>query len=143
MDEGTRTQLHLLATFHYVLAGLAAVFSLIPVLHIRTGIAVITGSLDRGGASPPLAAPGWLFVLVSAATVLMGLAYAVLLIVAARFLVRARGRTTCIVVAAISCVLFPFGTALGVLTIILLAKPGVKAGFQRDASPLPAAPAGT
>jgi hypothetical protein len=37
--------------------------------------------------------------------------------------------TYCLVVAAIECMFTPFGTVLGVLTIIVLVRPTVKALF--------------
>ncbi len=39
-------------------------------------------------------------------------------------------RTFVIVIAALSCAFFPFGTVLGVFTIIILSKPEVKSLFQ-------------
>src|SRR5512142_2469331 len=99
MDDQTARQLRLLATFHYVLAGLAAVFALFPALYIAMGVAVLSGAIPvpRGGTAPP---PGlaWFFVGLGAALMLAGLAYVVLLVVAGRFLGRTRRWTFCVVV---------------------------------------------
>jgi hypothetical protein len=49
--------LSLLSIFHYVVAGLGALFSLIPVMHILMGVGMLTGGFDgpttprRGGSS--------------------------------------------------------------------------------------------
>lgn len=43
--------------------------------------------------------------------------------------------TFCIVMAAISCLSFPIGTALGVFTIIVLQRPGVRQLFNQPLSP--------
>jgi hypothetical protein len=40
----------------------------------------------------------------------------------------------CFVVAAIECIFMPFGTVLGVFTIIVLSRPSVKALFQSEAA---------
>ena len=48
---------------------------------------------------------------------------------AGRELARHGGYTYCLIVAAIECLFMPFGTALGVLTLIVLMRPSVKAQF--------------
>jgi hypothetical protein len=60
----------------------------------------------------------------------------------ARRLKRRRRRTWCLVVAAIECTLVPYGTALGVFTIITLSKDSVQHLF-RQASAGGDAPAGS
>ena len=61
--------------------------------------------------------------------ILVGWAVAICVIVAGRFLARRVHYTFCLVVAAIACLFMPFGTVLGVLTIIVLMRPSVKALF--------------
>lgn len=131
MDDQTARHLRLLATFHYVLAGLAAVFALLPALYIAMGVAVLSGAIPvpRGGTAPPPAL-AWFFVGLGAALMLVVLVYVVLLVVAGRFLGRTRRWTFCVVVAALSCAFFPFGTVLGVFTIVFLVKPEVRAAFE-------------
>ncbi len=142
MDASTRNQLRLLSIFHYVLAGLGALFSLVPIVYIVMGVAMMSGAFDANGPKPPPPGLGWVMVAVGVIFMLMGFTYVVLVALAGRFLARMRHWTFCIVVAALSCVFFPFGTALGVFTIIVLAKPEVKAAFEAGvaASPTSAAP---
>lgn len=136
MDAGTESQLRLLSIFHYVLAGLSALFSLLPIIYIGVGVAMLSGAFDgREGRSAPPPAFGWFFVAMGAVFLLMGATYVVLLALAGRFLARRRHSTFCIVVAALSCAFFPFGTVLGVFTIIVLARPDVKAAFDRASIP--------
>jgi hypothetical protein len=45
----------------------------------------------------------------------------------------------CLVIAAVECIFMPFGTVLGVFTIIVLQRPTVKAMF-RGQSPAQAQP---
>ena len=121
-------QLKLLSIFHYVVAGLAGLFSLIPVIHLFIGVGLATGALETGDAGAR--AIGWFFVALAAAFILAGFTYAVCLAFAGRFLAQQRSYTFCLVMAAVSCAFMPFGTVLGVFTIIVLLRESVKALFQ-------------
>jgi len=60
----------------------------------------------------------------------LGWTLAVCMLIAGRNLAKRRHHTFCLVVAAISCIFMPFGTILGVLTIIVLMRPSVKGLFE-------------
>lgn len=124
--------LDLLGVFHYVVAGITALMSLFPVIHLVIGLAIVTGQLPdmqaRSGQPDP-AWFGWFFVGIAAAMILTGLAFSVLLAYAGRCLRRRRRYTFCLVMAAISCAFMPFGTVLGVFTLIVLSRPTVKPLF--------------
>jgi len=67
--------------------------------------------------------------------------FAALVITTARFLARRRHYLFCLVMAAIECAYMPFGTVLGVFTIIVLMRDSVKQLFsagERWDSPRPA-----
>ena len=127
-----RDDLRLLSIFHYVLAGLAAPFSLVGLLYAWLGMSFTSGNFGEG-APPPLAF-GWIFVAVGLGLTVAGLAYATLLALAGRFLARRRAWTFCVVMAALSCTFFPLGTALGVFTLVTLTRPEVKALFAAPAA---------
>jgi hypothetical protein len=130
MDAATAINVRLLSIFHYVLAGLGALFSLFPGIYIAMGVAFLSGKFPpaKGTIGPPPQL-GWLFIAFGVAFMLAGLGYVVLVVLAGRFLGRSRHWTYCMVVAALSCAFFPFGTVLGVFTIVVLSKPEVKAAF--------------
>ena len=67
--------LRLLSIFHYVVAALAAFFSLFPLLYMGIGVAIVmkVQSVDR--ADPAGVLMGWFMILFSAAFVLMGLQF--------------------------------------------------------------------
>lgn len=125
--------LDLLSVFHYVVGGLALLFSLFPVLHLFFGIAIVTGQLqeENNGDSVPMVL-GWFFIVLALGVMAAGIAYGICTILAGRYLKRRERYTFCLVMAAISCVFFPFGTVLGVFTILVLSRPGVKAIFRPD-----------
>jgi len=109
MSTAPRDDLRLLAIFHFVLAGLAALFSLFPLIHVAVGVGLVTGKLGSGGRGGPPDFFGWIFVVVGALVIFTGLCYAVLVALAGRFLARRRNWTFCMVMAGLSCAFFPFG----------------------------------
>lgn len=122
--------LDLIGIFYYIVAAIAALFSMIPLIHVAMGIAMITGAFDQPGhGSPPPPAVGWLIAVIGAGFILCGLAFSALLVFGGRRIRQRRGHTFCIVVAGLSCMFMPFGTVLGVLALVVLLKPEVKALF--------------
>lgn len=130
MDQD-QEHLRLLSIFHYVVGGLAALFACFPLIHLGVGIMLIVApdGMSGGNGGPPPAFIGWFFVLVAGAFMLFGWTFAVLLICAGRFLAGRKHYTFCLVIAALSCMFMPFGTVLGVFTIIVLLRPSVKELF--------------
>jgi hypothetical protein len=122
--------LKLLSIFHYVVAGVAALFALIPVLHLVVGLGLATGSFEE--ADPMARTMGWFFTAFASAFILSGLGFAACLVAAGRSLARRRHYTFCLVMAGVSCVFMPFGTVLGVFTIIVLMREPVKTLFGVD-----------
>ena len=125
--------LRLLSIFHYVVAGFLALFSMFPFLHLAMGIAMVTGAFDKvGNGNPPPAFLGWILIAFAACAILCGMALAVCVAIAGRRLADCRGYTYCLVVAGIECIFMPFGTVLGVFTIVVLMRPTVKQLFGAD-----------
>ena len=81
------------------------------------------------GTAPPPAFMGWFFIATAGAFILIGWTYAICTVIAGRRLQRRRGYLFCMITAALNCANFPFGTALGVCTFIVLARPSVKRMF--------------
>jgi len=123
--------LRLLSIFHYVVGGLAALFACFPVIYIVLGILAVyaPGTMNAEGDAMP-AFIGWLFIIIGTGLIVVGWAFAVCIICAGRYLARQVHYLFCMVVAAIECVFMPFGTVLGVFTIVVLAKPSVKKMFE-------------
>jgi hypothetical protein len=121
--------LHLLSIFHYVVGGLAALFALLPALHLFMGIAMVTGRFDEGSNQMEARFFGWFFIVIASAMIAAGIAFAASMILTGRFLAQRVYYTFCFVVAALECVFVPFGTVLGVFTIVVLQRPAVKKMF--------------
>ena len=122
--------LKLLSIFHYVVGGLAAFFACFPVVYIVMGILVVYAPGTMDSEDEAMAALfGWFFIIIGAGLVVLGWAFAIFTIIAGRYLARQAHYLFCMVMAAIECIFMPFGTVLGVFTIIVLAKPSVKKMF--------------
>lgn len=126
--------LRLLSIFHYVMAGLAALFACFPVIHLSVGLFMVLApeKMAGGGGHPAFA--GWLFIAIATFLMAIGWTLAGCLFTAARALERRRRYLFCLVVAAVTAALcVPLGTVLGVFTIVVLMRPPVKAAFGRPA----------
>ena len=135
MDKD-KEQLRLLAVFHFIVGGLIALFACIPFIHLILGIVMIVapGSMQSSGQPPPTIV-GWAFVLIGGLIILMGWILAGCVIAAGRCLVKQRRYLYCLVVAGLLCLFMPFGTILGVLTIIVLVRESVKKLFTDGTPP--------
>ncbi len=122
--------LRLLSIFHYIVGGLTGLFSFFPIIHLVIGFVMIFSpeKMDAEGDAGA-AFIGWFFVIFASLFMLAGWALAVCMIIAGRNLVRRRRRMFCLVVAGIECAFMPFGTVLGVFTIIVLMRESVKELF--------------
>lgn len=121
--------LNLLSIFHYVVAGLTAVFSLFPVLHLVVGIAIVGGAFGGVEGEEVPVFVGWLFIVIAVIMIAIGLGVAGLIAFAGRAIRQRKNHTFCVVVAAVACLMFPFGTVLGIFTIIILSRDSVKRLF--------------
>lgn len=121
--------LRLLSIFHFVMAGIAALFALFPILHVMMGLSIVSGAFPSMGGEEMPAFFGWYIVIFAAVWIAFGLVYAVLIALGGRALRRRQHYTFCLVVAALACMLMPFGTILGVFTIIVLMRESVKEIF--------------
>ena len=127
-----KEHLQLLAIFHYVVAGLAALFSFFPLLYTTVG-AIFIFAARHGTAKPGEDLPpeflGWIFVVMGLLLFLLGIAMAICILIAGRCLSRNKHYTFALVMACIECLFIPFGTILGVFTIIVLSRESVRGLF--------------
>jgi len=127
-----KENLKLLSIFHYIVGALTALCACIPLIHVAIGIAMLVGAFDGKDAPPKFL--GWIFVIFPGFMILCGWAFAVCIIIAGRKLARFRARTYCLVIAGIECIFMPFGTVLGVFTIIVLMKDSARELFATNQS---------
>ena len=123
-------QLRLPAIFHDILGGLAALLSLIPLGQLLLASFIFNNIDQLSGNSGAPAAIGLLFAVMASILFLLGITLAVCCIAVGRFLGWRSHYMFCLVIAGIECLLFPFGTALGSFSIIVLVQEPVKQMFQ-------------
>ncbi|MFN7140731.1 MAG: hypothetical protein ACK4UN_15450 [Limisphaerales bacterium] len=126
--------LRLLSIFHYVYAGVTALFSCFPAFYGVFGLfGLFAGS--RGGPDlPPMVVSG-IFLIIAFFGIVFVLGMAALTAYAGKCIADRKNYTFCIVVAALLCLSFPFGTALGVFTIVVLQRSTVRALFEQPSPP--------
>jgi hypothetical protein len=135
-----KEHLQLLAIFHYVVAGLAALFSFFPLLYTTVGVVFIFAA-RHGTAKPGEDLPpeflGWIFAVIGSVLFLIGITMAICILIAGRSLALRKRYSFGLVMACIECLFIPFGTILGVFTIIVLSRESVRGLFSRANAQVP------
>jgi hypothetical protein len=127
--------IRLLSIFHYVVAGLAGLFALFPILHLILGLMfILAPNKFAGKGEPPPPFIGWFFVIFAAVFIILGWVFAGFVFTAGRFLAKRKRYLFCLVMAGVECLFMPFGTVLGVFTIIVLMRESVKQVFAANKS---------
>ena len=124
--------LRLLSIFHYVVAGMAALFACFPIIHLVIGLVFLLHPQAFGpqnNQGHPERFLGLIFIAMASVFILLGWAFAACIAYAGRCLGQRKHYTFCMVTAGIACLFMPFGTILGVFTIIVLIRPTVKPLF--------------
>ena len=122
--------LKLLSIFHYVVGGIAGLFACFPIIHFVFGISILISSFTQPSQEDFPALFGLLFTLIAGVVILLGWAFAICIIMAGRFISKRKNHMFCMVMAGVECMFTPFGTVLGVFTIITLIRPSVKELFK-------------
>jgi len=131
--------LRLLSIFYLLSGAVSLLFALLPLVYIGLGVFFLNGTFP---SSPSAKAPqpewfGWLFVAFGAAAFVSFASVATVKFFVAHFLRKRRHRVFCLVVAALTCLGIPYGTVLGVCTILVLERKSVVAEFARTAAVAP------
>jgi amino acid transporter len=128
-DRADREYLKLLAIFHYIVGGVMIAFSSLAIIYIVLGILMIAdpdmlrGTNDKTG--PPLFV-GYLFAIMGGVFLVVGWTTGGLILYSGRCLQKRKKRMLSLVVGGIACLFMPFGTLLGIATIVLLCRESVK-----------------
>jgi hypothetical protein len=137
--------LKLLSIGYMISAGFNAFFMLFGLFYVFMGVVAsemirLSPATNAHPGQPPPAFFGWIFAGIGLALFAIGLTFAILKFRAASNLKHRRSRIFCMVVAGLTCLEFPYGTALGVFTFIALGRESVVRLFETNAAPQPQAP---
>ena len=130
--------LRLLKIGYYILAGINTFVALFPLVFLGVGTLIATGKIPMNENSSTREDPrivGLFMVGIGTLVLISGIAGAVLTFLTARGLRDRRRRILCLVVAGICCLYIPWGTALGVFTIMVLNRPSVRSMFGEHSPP--------
>ena len=120
--------IRLLSIFHYVLAGMVFFMGCFPFIHFFLGLGFVAGWFPDTNSE--VETVGVFLMVIAGAIILTAWALAISVAVAGNFLGRRVNYRYCLVIAAIACLFMPFGTVLGVFTIMVLMRPSVKPLFS-------------
>ena len=126
--------LRLLVIGFYIMAGITGFFSLFSLVYIGFGAMFASGVIPASGSGGDAEMMGRFFLVIGVGVFILGLAATLLTLLAGRCLRKRRYRVFCVVIAALACLQIPWGTALGVCTIMVLNRPGVKGLFEPQAT---------
>jgi hypothetical protein len=133
MDEDIR-YLNLLAIFHLIVAGIVGFFSCAPLLNLFIGIPTLEGvpyALEQGEfLSQQILAP-ILYILLPVGMTVIGWMFAIAIGLNGYYIKNRKWLAYCLVMGGVETIFMPFGTVLGVFTIILLTKKSIKNLFDR------------
>jgi hypothetical protein len=125
--------LKILAVFDYVVGALAALFACFFLFYVVMGAIFIAGPTLGHANDARTAVTSWFMVAFGGMLLFTGWGFAGALIAAGRCLSARRHHTFCLVMAGVACIFMPFGTVLGVFTIIVLSRSSVRALFGMPA----------
>jgi hypothetical protein len=126
--------LRLLSIFHYIVGGLTGLFSCMFLIHLFIGLTVLLSpeSMTGGNGEAPPEFFGYIFTFVGGLFFILGVTLAGFIIYSGTLLKKQQRRMFSFVVACIECIFMPFGTILGVFTIIVLSRDSVKKIYGED-----------
>jgi hypothetical protein len=132
--------LRLLIWAHYIWAGTIGFFSLFTLIYVGLGAMMFYGGFPQpaNSVNDPRV-PGLFFMGLGSAFFILGLTFAFLTFFAGRSIRDRRRRIFCLILAGLNCLQVPWGTALGVCTIIVLNRPDVTRLFEHPGPPPPPA----
>ncbi|MCM8533003.1 MAG: hypothetical protein NE330_17680 [Lentisphaeraceae bacterium] len=130
--------LSLLKVFHYVVGGISCLTACIPLLHVAIGYLIATNQLPHEGEGNQIPNQfGWIFVALGVLAFLLGQMFSICIIFSGRYIQHRKNYMYSFIISCISCMFVPFGTALGICSIIVLSRDSVKKLYEESKAPHP------
>jgi hypothetical protein len=134
MDEDIH-YLNLLGIFHVIVACIVGLFSCLPLLDLFIDVPMLEGipyALEQGEFFSQQTLVPILFILLPVGITVIGWMFAIAIALNGYYIKNRKWLTYCLVMGGVETIFMPFGTVLGVFTIILLTKPNIKKLFDQE-----------
>lgn len=132
MEEDFR-YLNLLAIFHVIVAGIVSLLSCLPLIDLFIGVPMLKDvpyALSQNEFFSQTTLTPLIFILLPSGMTIIGWMFAIAIALNGYYLKNRKWLNYCMTISGIETMLMPFGTVLGVFTIILLTKPSLKKLFE-------------
>ena len=132
-------QVRILSIFQYAAAGVTALVGSFPLLHVAMGalILLLPDSVRGSGKDAFPREIGFIFMGFGLVFVAAGWTIAAAHFLTARFLKQKRRYWFCVVASAITCLACMFSSGIvGIASLVILLRPGVKDLFDREVVPV-------
>ena len=126
-------QLNLLKIFHYIVGGLGCFFACLPLFHVGMGIFLLVSPESFSGQNNQNHLPDFLayfFICIGLIFFVLGQALSICIIYSGKCLINRKKYMFSFIIACVSCMFVPFGTILGVFTIVVLSRDSVKKLYE-------------
>ena len=126
--------LNLLSIFNYVFGGLTILGSFLPLIYVVMGLFFVFGGSEWLGGTEGLetAFMGWAFAAIGLTAFAFVLGAAICCILSGLYISKRKNYLFSFILACIQCAFTPFGTILGVFTIVVLTKDNVREMYSRN-----------
>jgi hypothetical protein len=127
--------LNMIATLHVLVGLVAGLFSCLPLINLSMGVSMLSDipkMIVQDITFSPFALLPIIFTLLPILIVIVGWMLAIAISLNGYYIKNRQWHTYCLVIGGIETIFMPFGTVLGVFTIILLTKPDIKKLFDLD-----------
>jgi hypothetical protein len=134
MNDDVR-YLNLIAAFHIIAGLVAGIFSCLPLINLSMGLSMLSDipkMIVQDIALSPFALLPIMFTLLPILIMVIGWMFAVAMLLNGYYIKNRLWHTYCLVIGGVETIFMPFGTILGVFTIIVLTKPNIKKLFDLD-----------
>jgi len=133
-DAIDNEHLRLLTVFHYVNAGLLLMISSVFLLYALMALFMILASFSAPGSQGPPLIVGTMMMIITLIPVAFTWSLAAANVWAGRQITNRQNHLRCLIVSAVNCMNIPFGTILGVCSILVLARDSVKSKYPQISS---------
>lgn len=127
--------LRLLRIGFFISAATSLIWVFFPLMYVAMGAFMLFGAFDDGKSGAPPKAIGLMVMGIGMAVSLVMAAFATLKLLTAQAIGKRKWKGLIFTTAVICCLGVPWGTALGVLTLLVMTRPSVASQFTNPTPP--------